>query len=83
MSSADNLFEHFGTTKCRAWSGSKLFDTLVFLEKKEKSWLWKKISADENKALGKATVLPAKTDSDVLFCLQSYQGFIIDISLVY
>ena len=27
------------------------------------------------------TVLPAKSDSDIMFCLQSYQGFIIDISL--
>ena len=30
-----------------------------------------------------ATVLPAKSDSGVKFCLQSYQGVIIDISLVY
>ena len=30
-----------------------------------------------------ATVLPAKSDSDVMFCLQSYQGLIIDKSLVY
>ena len=29
------------------------------------------------------TVLPAKSDSGVMFCLQSYQGFIIDRSLVY
>ena len=29
------------------------------------------------------TVLLAKGDSDVMFCLQSYQGLIIDISLVY
>ena len=29
------------------------------------------------------TVLPAKGDSDVMFCLQSYQGVIMDISLVY
>ena len=27
-------------------------------------------------------VLPAKSDSDVKFCLQSYQGLIIDRSLV-
>ena len=37
MSSADNLCKQFGprsgATKCRAWSGSKLFDTLmVFLK---------------------------------------------------
>ena len=29
------------------------------------------------------TVLPAKSDSDVMFCLQSYQGLTIDRSLVY
>ena len=29
------------------------------------------------------TVLPAKSDSDVMFCLQSYQGLRIDRSLVY
>ena len=30
-----------------------------------------------------ATVVPAKSDSDVMFCLQSYQGLLIDKSLVY
>ena len=30
-----------------------------------------------------ATILPAKSDSDIMFCLQSYQGFIIDRSLVF
>ena len=29
------------------------------------------------------TVLSAKSDSDVIFCLQSYQGVRIDRSLVY
>ena len=29
------------------------------------------------------TVLPAKSDSDIMFCLQSYQGQTIDRSLVY
>ena len=29
------------------------------------------------------TVPPAKSDSDVMFCLQSYQGLKIDRSLVY
>ena len=28
------------------------------------------------------TVMPVKSDSDVMFCLQSYQGLIIDISFV-
>ena len=28
------------------------------------------------------TVLPAKSDSDVMFCLHNYQGLITDISLV-
>ena len=27
------------------------------------------------------TVLPAKSDRDIMFCLQSYQGLTIDISL--
>ena len=30
-----------------------------------------------------ATVLPATSDSDDMFCLQSYQGSVIDKSLVY
>ena len=30
-----------------------------------------------------STVLPAKSDSDVMFCLQSYQGLRIDRSRVY
>ena len=29
------------------------------------------------------TVVPAKSDSDVIFCLQKYQGLRIDRSLVY
>ena len=29
------------------------------------------------------TVLPAKSDRDFMFCLQSYQGLIIDRSIVY
>ena len=29
------------------------------------------------------TVLPAKSDSDVMFCSQSYQGYLTDRSLVY
>ena len=30
-----------------------------------------------------STVLPVKSDSDILFCLQSYQGLVIERSLVY
>ena len=33
--------------------------------------------------VSKCTVLPAKSDTDDMFCLQSYQGLIIDRSLVY
>ena len=29
------------------------------------------------------TVVPTKSDSDVMFCLQSYQGLIINKSLVH
>ena len=55
MSSADNLCKQFeprsGPTKCRAWSGTKLFDTLMVFLKEYfwKSWFWKK-SADDKKA---------------------------------
>ena len=35
------------------------------------------------KKINPGTVLPAKSDSDILFCLQSYQGLIIDRPLVY
>ena len=35
------------------------------------------------KDINYATVLPAKSDSDIMFCLQSYQGLMIDRSLVY
>ena len=30
-----------------------------------------------------STVVPTKSDSDVIFCLQSYKGLRIDKSLVY
>ena len=30
-----------------------------------------------------STVVPARSDSDLMFCLQSYQGLRIDRSLVY
>ena len=34
-------------------------------------------------SVSKYTVLPAKSDSDIMFCLQSYPGLRIDIPLVY
>ena len=34
-------------------------------------------------SLVSTTVLPAKTDSDVMFCLQRYKGRIVDTPLVY
>ena len=33
--------------------------------------------------VGLPTALPAKSDSDDMFCLQRYQGLVNDISLVY
>ena len=56
VSSADNLCKQFGTrsglTKCRAWSGSKLFDSLVlvFLEEFFEKVDFEKKSADVKKA---------------------------------
>ena len=41
------------------------------------------IRSGDHLFISTATVLPAKSDSGVMFCLQSYQGFIIDRSLVY
>ena len=41
------------------------------------------ITGELGQAMRKPTVLPAKSDSDVMFCLQSYQELIIDKSLVY
>ena len=38
---------------------------------------------NKNKIVRVSTVLPAKSDSDVMFCLQSYQRLIINRSLVY
>ena len=50
MSSADSICKQFGTqsgpTKRRAWSGFKMFDTLMGVYK---SLFWKKISKDDNK----------------------------------
>ena len=37
----------------------------------------------ERKFQSSFTVLSAKSDSDFMFCLQSYEGLIIDNSLVY
>ena len=58
VSSADNLCKQLGPrsglTKCQAWSGSKLFDTLiVFIPKRffsKKKWFWKKKTADNKNA---------------------------------
>ena len=52
--SFDNLYKksgpRSGPTKCRAWSGSKLFDTLmVFLKEFKKKQILKKKSADDKK----------------------------------
>ena len=41
------------------------------------------VKLENNKTEAKSNVLPVKSDSDVMFCLQSHQGLIIDRSLVY
>ena len=41
------------------------------------------IKSVQTKGVSTATVVPAKNESDVMFCLQSYQGLRIDRSLVY
>ena len=62
MPSADNLCKQFGSrsgpTKCRAWSGSKLFDTLmVFL----KEFFEKEDFEKNQKTTQKHTKLPSMT----------------------
>ena len=41
------------------------------------------IFTHDTQMMYKGTVLPAKSGSDVMFCLQNYQGLEIDRSLVY
>ena len=41
------------------------------------------IQQDKNPLMHRHTVLPAKSDSDDMFCLQSYLELSIDRSLVY
>ena len=41
------------------------------------------ISLYRNYCLDQPTVLPTKSDSDAMFCLQKYQGLRIERSLVY
>ena len=43
----------------------------------------KKITIGCLHAVSTGTVVPAKSDSDIMVCLQSYRGLRIDISLVY
>ena len=55
VSSSDNFCKQFGSrsgpTKCRAWSGSKLFDTLmVFLKDFFENGDFEKISKKDKKA---------------------------------
>ena len=56
VSSADNLCKQFGSrsgpTKCRAWSGSKLFDTLMIFLKEFFEKIDFEKSADDKKACG-------------------------------
>ena len=59
----------------RISSGSAKFTNVPFLDARHKCIL-------SGSALF-TIVLPAKSDSYVMFCLQSYQGLRIDISLVY
>ena len=53
VSSADDLCKQFGPrsgpTKCRAWSGSKLFDTLMIFLKE----FFKKVNFEKNQQTAK------------------------------
>ena len=41
------------------------------------------VRSEHSHIVNTCTVLSAKSDSNVMFCLQSHQGLIIDRSLVY
>ena len=45
-------------------------------------WLFR-AQEKRNMQVYNSTVVPTKSDSDVMFCLQIYQGLIIGRSLVY
>ena len=47
------------------------------------SFLTSLLLLNKHPVLLTGTVLPAKSDSDIMFCLQRYQGLRIDRSLVY
>ena len=44
---------------------------------------WPNAECHINPVKHTGTVLPVKSDSEVMFCLQNYQGLRIDSSLVY
>ena len=64
---------------CGGYNDLKIKYYLYFAKIKETL----SIGTSVNNCLIVSTVLPAKSDSDVMFGLQSYQGLIIDSSLVY
>ena len=66
---ADNCYVNGETTVCEQAPANGEFESLAFPE--------------GGNLLMHATVLPAMSDSEVMFCLQSYQGLIIDRPLVY
>ena len=44
---------------------------------------WPNPECHNNPVKHTSTVLPVKSDSEVMFCLQNYQGLRVDKSLVY
>ena len=73
---ADGSFEAFGFEAVSKYNdlGEDEADSYYYFDRFKMRLYDNKVSV---------TVLPAKSDSDVMFCLQSYQGLIIDRSLVY
>ena len=93
MLSANNLCKQFGPKKCQL-DLDPICLTLRRSSQKNflKKFILKKISRGQKsmknfpggkELIKKATVLPAKSDNDVMFCLQCFQGLRIDRSLVY
>ena len=64
--------------KCKQWHLSS-FLAQLFIMQKNSNYL----KIENHHQADKTAVLPAKNDSDFMFCLQSYHELRIDRSLVY
>ena len=75
-SSADNFCKQFGTwsgpTKCQAWSGSKLFDTLMIFLKE----LFEKVDFEKNRQTTKKIMKKYPACQELIFVFQNISTYI-------